>query len=122
MVTLDEALIVLQNQGFKINESGRGAVVKDGMLHIPINGQLRSAAEIIAAVTPVSKDVWAFEVGEESHEIHVYFVYGGIEFEKYEDGKRVGERQPLNQHPIDFVQKISAEVGGANLRRTLCIP
>jgi hypothetical protein len=122
MVTLDEALTALTNQGFKINESGRGAVVKDGMLHIPINGQLRSAAEIVAAVTPVSKDVWAFEVGEESHQIHVYFVYGGIEFEKYEGGKRVGERQPLNQQPIDFVERISEEMGGANLRRTLSIP
>jgi hypothetical protein len=63
MVTLDEALTALTNQGFKIN-AGRGAVVKDGMLHIPVNGQLRSSAEIIAAVTPGSKDVWAFTVAE----------------------------------------------------------
>jgi hypothetical protein len=122
MVTLDDALTVLINQGFKINEVGRGAVVKDGRLHIPVNGQLRSSAEIIAAVTPVSKDVWAFTVAEKSQEIHIYFVYGGIEFEMYEDGKRVGDRQALNQHPLDFVQRMSEEMGGQNLRRTLYVP
>jgi hypothetical protein len=122
MVTLDEALTVLTHQGFKINEGGHGAVVIDGMLHIPVNGQLRSSAEIIAAATLASKDVWAFTVGEKNHEIHVYFVYGGVEFEMYEDGKRAASRQALNQHPFDFVQRVSEEMGGENLRRTLSIP
>ena len=100
-------------------ETTPGACVIDGEMHIPIDGQLLSASEIREMVTPVDKDVFGFEAHEKQFEVHVYYLYGGAAYEIYQDGKRLGKPQRLNENVLEFVQRIATDMDGASSLRRL---
>jgi hypothetical protein len=60
MRSINEALEILRKQGHKV-ETNPGACVVDGVIHVPIDGELRSASKIFQMVTPEDENVYGFE-------------------------------------------------------------
>lgn len=117
-MALNEALEILRGEGYSV-KTNPGVYIVDGMVHVTIDGELRSSQEILAMVTPEDQDIWSFEARGNSYKVHVYFVYGGVDCEIYAGGKLLGSRQPIHEHPQDFVTRLAKEMGGdATLRRT----
>ncbi len=116
--SINEALRILVARGRKV-ETNPGACVVDGVMHVRIDGTLRSADEIYEMVTPSDKDVYGFEAQGRLYEVHIYFLRGEVAYEIYEDGERLGERQYLDENPLDFVQGVAERMGGASLPHRL---
>lgn len=109
MIDIDAAIEFLQQQG---HEVGRGSQIICGELHVPIDGQLRSAREICRAATVEDKDVWGFKAGGKQYQVHYFFPYGGNDFELYEDGKPVDQRQATEESSLALAERLCTEMGG----------
>lgn len=116
MSSINEDLAILAARGHKV-EANPGACVVDGAIHVLIDGELRSASEIHQMVTPTDQDVYGFEACGKQYEVHIYYLYGGMAYEIYEDGKTLGEPRPLDENPLDFAQRTAKNMGGTSLRR-----
>jgi hypothetical protein len=117
---INEALTILRKRGHSV-QTNPGACVVGGSIHVPIDGRLRSGGEILAMVTPEDRDVWRFEADGKSYQVHIYFPCGGNDFEIYEDGKRLGQRQPVpdDEDGQSWAEQIAEDMGGrSSLRRT----
>jgi len=92
--SLNRALEVLKKQGHTVTVNP-GACVIDGVMHVPIDGHLRSANAIYEMVTPPDTDIYGFEARGHQYEVHIHFLYGGMAYEIYQDREKLGEPQPL---------------------------
>ena len=62
-------------------------------------------------------DVFAFEADGKQYELHIYYLSGEVAYERYEDGKRLGEPQPLTENALDFARRTAKSMGGSGLRK-----
>ena len=113
MSPINEALTILRKRGHSV-QTNPGACVVGGSLHVPIDGRLRSGGEIFAMVTPEDRYVRGFEAGGKSYQVCIYFPSGGNDFEIYEDGKRLGQRQPVpdDEDWLSWPERIAEDMGG----------
>ena len=116
MDSINEELEILTARGHKV-ETNPGACVVNGAIHVPIDGELSSVSEIHRMVTPLDKDVFGFEAAGKQYEVHIYYLYGGAAYEVYEDGRKLGKPQLLNENALAFTQRIAEDIGGSSLRR-----
>jgi hypothetical protein len=116
--SLNRALEVLKKLGHTVT-TNPGACVIDGVMHVPIDGKLRSAAALYEMVTPVDEDVYGFEARGHQCEVHIEFLYGEVVYQLHQDGKPLGERQsiPEDASPLDLVLRIAKDMQGTSLRR-----
>jgi hypothetical protein len=116
--SLNQALEVLKRHGHTVTVNP-GACVIDGVIHVPIDGRLRSASAIYQMVAPPDTDVYGFEARGHKYEVHIHFLYGGMAYEMYQDGETLGDSQRLDEAPLDFVQRTAENMGGASSLRRL---
>jgi hypothetical protein len=118
MSSLNDALEILRRQGRRV-QTNPGACVLGREMHVPIDGRLRSVSEIYEMVTPPDEDLYGFEAHGKQFEVYIYFLHGEIAYEIHQDGEKLGERQHLDENPLDFVQRTAEKMGGAGSLRRL---
>lgn len=97
-----------------------GVCVIGAQMHVPIDGHRRSATEILQNDGGAGGwETYVFRAHGKEYGVVVYFEYGGQSYEVYEDGERLGERQPNAEHYLELAQRICGKMGGTSLRRRL---
>lgn len=96
-----------------------GACVIDGVMHVLIDGHLRSENAIYEMVSPPDTDIYGFEARGHQYEVHIHFLYGEVVHQIHQDGKPLGKRQrvPEDGSPLEFVQGLALNMEGTSLRR-----
>jgi hypothetical protein len=118
MISIKEDLEVLTALGHQV-ELNPGACVLNGEMHVLIDGKLTSASAIHQMAHPPDKDTYGFEAQGKQYEVHIYFLYGENAYEIYQDGQKMGERQRLDENPLDFVQRTAESMGCAGSFRKI---
>jgi hypothetical protein len=116
--SLNRALEVLEARGQTVT-ANPGACVIAGVMHVLIDGHLRSENAIYEMVTPPDTDVYGFEARGHQYEVHIHYLYGDVVYQIYQDGKPSGDRQRAPEHgsPLDLVQRLTLNMEGTSLRR-----
>ena len=114
---VDRALEILGKGGHCV-QTNPGADLRGGELHVTIDGVPRSVHEILAA-TEQPEETWAFEAHGKRQNLLYYFPQGGQTFELYEEGKMLGERQPVprDEGYFEHAQRTCLEMSGTSLWR-----
>ena len=84
---LGQALELLTAQG-RIVSTNPGACVIGSEMYVPIDGELRSAAEIIHMNTLQDYSAACFTARGRAYEVRVYYDCGGQTYEVYQDADK----------------------------------
>jgi hypothetical protein len=99
------------------------AVILDGTLKVnKSRGWVFTSADglrVFCGQHAPDNDVFVFEAGGKLYELHIYYLLGEVAYEIYEDGRRLGEPQPLTENALVFAQRTAESMGGSSLRK-LC--
>ncbi len=114
---LNSALRILSEQRHTV-QTNPGVCFIDSEPHVPIDGRLRSASEITAAVT-LPDEVWRYDVHGQRGELHIFFQRGDIAYKVHHDRVKSGQLRcvPRSESVLEFVQRITKKMGGTNLRQ-----
>ena len=85
-------------------------------MYVPIDGELRSAAEIIHMNTLQDYSAACFTARGRAYEVRVYYDCGGQTYEVYEDGISIGAPLPNGEDWLGCARRVCDEMGGRSFR------